>query len=136
MKTWYDAHANSFLNMRNYEVKIMRNEETARRLRQALAYANLSQQELSDRSGVSKASVSQYINGTHSPGNKTAGMMADILNVNPLWLMGFDVEMEKPLTADKDTERIKTYYKLISKLDKAEQEEVFNYINFLLSKKK
>lgn len=114
----------------------MRNEETARRLRQALAYANLSQQELSDRSGVSKASVSQYINGTHSPGNKTAGMMADILNVNPLWLMGFDVEMEKPETSDKDTERIKTYYKLISKLNKEEQEDVFNYINFLLSKKK
>lgn len=72
-------------------MKEMKNSETARRLREALAITNMSQQELSDRSGVPKASISQYVNGTHIPGNKKAGQLAEVLGVNPLWLMGFDV---------------------------------------------
>lgn len=45
----------------------MKYEETAKRLRYALQECGLSQQELASRSGVSKSSISQYINGTHTP---------------------------------------------------------------------
>ncbi|MBQ8559087.1 MAG: helix-turn-helix domain-containing protein [Tyzzerella sp.] len=50
-------------------------------------------QELANRSEVNKASISQYINGSHKPSNISAGKMASVLQVNPLWLMGFDVPM-------------------------------------------
>lgn len=66
---------------------------TAKRLSNALNDAGLSQQELSNASGVSKASISQYISGSHAPSNLSSGKMAKVLNVNPLWLMGFDVPM-------------------------------------------
>lgn len=72
----------------------MKNEKTAKRLAIALSSANMKPQELSDRSGVSKSSISQYINGSHSPSNISSGKIAKILDVNPLWLMGFDVEMK------------------------------------------
>lgn len=79
----------------------MKNALTAQRLSNALANANMKPQELADKSGVSKASISQYINGSHAPSNISSGKMAKILNVNPLWLMGFDVpsfmETEKSL---------------------------------------
>lgn len=71
-------------------MKNIKNEITARRIRDALQSANISQQELADRSGVSKASISQYINGVHVPGNLKAGKIGSVLNVNPLWLMGLD----------------------------------------------
>ena len=71
----------------------MKNEKTAKRLQFALSRMNMKAQELADKSGVNKASISQYINGTHSPGNISAGKMAKHLNVNPVWLMGFDVPM-------------------------------------------
>lgn len=72
----------------------MKHELTAKRLQLAMNNANLSAQELSSRSHVAKASISQYVNGSHKPSNISSGKMASILNVNPLWLMGFDVPMD------------------------------------------
>lgn len=72
----------------------MKNEITAKRLQKALSDMNMKPQELADKSGVSKASISQYVNGSHTPSNISSGKMAKVLNVNPLWLMGFDVQME------------------------------------------
>ena len=68
---------------------------TAKRLTEAMAQKGIKAQELADRSGVSKSSISQYINGSHSPSNISAGKMAAVLEVNPVWLMGFDVPMDE-----------------------------------------
>lgn len=73
----------------------MKNSETAKRLTTAMSLANITQQELSDRSGVGKASISQYCNGSHAPSNVSAGKMAKVLGVSPVWLMGFDVPMRE-----------------------------------------
>lgn len=72
----------------------MKNELTAKRLQTALDRLNMKAQELADKSGVSKASISQYLNGVHCPYSLSAGKMALVLGVNPVWLMGFDVPME------------------------------------------
>ncbi len=71
----------------------MKHEVTAKRLKDAMTNKNMIAQDLADRSGVSKSSISQYINGTHKPSNLSAGRMAEVLGVDPLWLMGFDVPM-------------------------------------------
>lgn len=42
--------------------------------------------------GISKQSVSAYINGTRKPKRLTISAMAQILSVNPAWLMGYDVD--------------------------------------------
>ena len=76
----------------------MRYPKTAKRLQEALKENDLSQQELSDKSDVKKASISQYVNGSHKPSNISAAKMGDVLNVNPLWLMGFDSEKESRKT--------------------------------------
>ena len=68
-------------------------EETARRLALALSRKNMRPVELSELTGVSKGSISQYLNGSHAPSNISAGKMARVLDVNPLWLMGFDIPM-------------------------------------------
>lgn len=78
----------------------MKNEKTAKRLQKALSESNMNQQELADKSGVSKASISQYINGSHAPGNISAGKIGKILKVEKLWLMGFDVEMKKEISSE------------------------------------
>lgn len=69
----------------------MKYAETANRLDNALNSAGLRPVELSERSGVSQASISQYLSGTHTPSNESAGKMAKVLGVSPVWLMGFDV---------------------------------------------
>lgn len=69
----------------------MRYETTAKRLRYAMDALGISQQELANRAGVGKSSISHYINGTNEPGNKAAYKLASVLKVDPAWLMGFDV---------------------------------------------
>ena len=108
----------------------MKNVETAKRLSEALARASMSQQELADKSGVGKASISQYMNGTHAPGNKKAAQIAEVLNVNPLWLMGFDVPYEPDYTVDD------LLVETIRAMSDSEREEVREYVKFILSKRK
>lgn len=69
----------------------MKNPVTAKRLRQAMDEMGMKAVELSEKSGLGKSSISQYMNGSHSPSNISAGKMGKVLKVNPLWLMGFDV---------------------------------------------
>lgn|GEM_PF-5429609 len=68
------------------------NEQTARRLVKAMSDANISQRELAERSGVKESSISHYATGRHAPSNISAAKMAEVLGVDPLYLMGFDVK--------------------------------------------
>lgn len=68
----------------------MRYELTAKRIREAMRDMNMTQQELADKSGIGKSSISHYVNGSNEPGNKSAYNMAKVLNVNPAWIMGLD----------------------------------------------
>lgn len=117
----------------------MKNKHTAKRLQKALSDMNMKPQELAEKSGVSKSSISQYINGSHVPSNISSGKMAKVLNVNPLWLMGFDVpktsddenfyslqnndliiDVTKRLKNDVDfTERLRKYLSLLSENKKS-----------------
>ena len=67
--------------------------ETANRLHEALARADMLPTELARLIGVSDASISQQLKGKHGISKKTAEKMAKALNVSPLWLMGYDVGM-------------------------------------------
>ena len=53
----------------------------------------LKQVDLVNKTGISKASINQYVKGTHCPTNERAFLLSKVLRVNPAWLMGFDVEM-------------------------------------------
>ena len=63
---------------------------TALRLRDALEQKEMSPQELADKSGVSKSSISLYLHGHNEPRTINASKMATVLGCSPLWLMGFD----------------------------------------------
>ena len=73
----------------------MKFEVTAKRIRQALSRADMSAKDLSEKTGVQEASISQYVNGSHKPSNISAGKIGKVLGVDPLWLMGFEVPMIK-----------------------------------------
>lgn len=111
----------------------MKNEITAKRLQLALDSAGISQQELAEKSGVSKASISQYINGSHSPSNISSGKMGKVLNVSPMWLMGFDVEMRKDLS-ENAAEKDLGFLKKFSLLNERDKDVILSTIDAMLSK--
>jgi len=57
--------------------------------------------EFADKVGIGKSSISQYVNGTNSPGNITAMKIGKAFGVDPMWVMGFDVPMNKADIAEK-----------------------------------
>ena len=69
----------------------MKYEICSKRLLEAMNDIGIKQRELADKAQIAESSVSHYVNGSHAPSNKTAGKLAEILHVSPVWLMGFDV---------------------------------------------
>lgn len=73
----------------------MKYPTTAARIRRAMEKANIKAQELAEATGIHKSSISQYVNGSHTPSIKNAAKMAEVLDVNTAWLKGYDVPMHK-----------------------------------------
>ena len=106
---------------------------TSQRLREALSNKNMTAQELSNASGVGKASISQYVNGSHAPGNIAAYKMSSILNVRPEWLMGFDVPMKPESTSPEVPVYVDGTMELIQLFGKATPEQREATLNLLRS---
>lgn len=74
------------------------------RLRQALDARHTTAAELSRATGISRGSLSQYINDKFEPKHDRIRVLADALRVSPLWLMGIDVPMEAPVASTDATQ--------------------------------
>ena len=61
----------------------------AERLKFAMAEANLNQSTLSEKSGASKAAISQYLSGKNTPGPDRIKVLADITGTTFDFLMGY-----------------------------------------------
>lgn len=75
---------------------------TAQRLREAMSTRGIKASELVEKSGVSKSNISGYMNGKYTPTNINAIKIANVLQVQPEWLMGLlpaDFEENKPTSA-------------------------------------
>lgn len=116
---------------------------SAIRLRDILNEKCMSAQELANRSGVSKASLSQYLSGKYTPKNTSAKKLADVLKVNPAWLMGLDVtkDIEIDYMASKaidlvaDTYSIEEIEKAINTLNTRELKRLSAYIEYIKAKR-
>lgn len=89
----------------------MKYEKTALRLREALNKKNMRPQDLANLSGVNKASISQYLSGSHAPSNISSGKMAQVLGVSAPWLMGYDVESPAAPSEDRASRLYEMYTK-------------------------
>lgn len=66
--------------------------------------------DIANKSGLDKASISQYKNGVHIPEQDALYKLATALNVNIEWLMGHDVPMENIHSID-EKETLRHYLK-------------------------
>lgn len=61
------------------------------RLREGLDRQGITQTELARRSGISKSSISRYVKGDWEGKQEAVYALAQVLEVNEAWLMGYDV---------------------------------------------
>ena len=63
------------------------------RLTEAMTLRGMRASELAKRTGLSKARISQYVNGKFIPKSDAILLIAEVLQVSELWLMGKDAVM-------------------------------------------
>ncbi len=71
----------------------MQNFQT--RLTAAMKERGIRATELAQKTGLSKARISQYVNGRYIPKSDAILLLADALGVSPLWLMGEDSSLSR-----------------------------------------
>ena len=105
-------------------------EPCSSRIRKALSIRNMKQTELCEKSKVSKSSLSEYLSGKHIPNQAKIFVLAKALDVDPVWLWGYDVPMEtkKALDDFEITEGEKAFIKLLRRLPASELPIVYEKI--------
>lgn len=106
------------------------------RLAQALAIRGVKQSELCAKTGIPKSAMSQYVSGAFEPKQDRLQLIAQALYVDPVWLMGYDVPMEKQKEVSPDkpelTEGEKMLLDLFNKVPQERQEMVLQMIRVAL----
>lgn len=108
---------------------------TGERIKQALNIRNMIQADLVEKTGLTKSAISSYINERYEPKQQAIYLLAKALEVNPAWLMGYEVDMElSDESSECETTTIAAH--ATEDLTEKEMEEVKNYIKYLKSKRK
>ncbi|MDT4011859.1 LexA family transcriptional regulator [Staphylococcus simulans] len=92
------------------------------RLKQIMSERNISQSELSRRTGIGRNSISDYLKGKYEAKQDKVFELAKVLNVNEAWLMGFDISKDRIIN-DKE---ITTVY---NQLTPPRQHNVLDFAN-------
>ena len=68
------------------------------RLKEAMEMRNIKQVELVEKTGLDKTLINKYLSGISNARQQKLTKLADALNVNEVWLMGYDVPIQRDLT--------------------------------------
>lgn len=108
------------------------NEKCSARLAKALAIRGMKQSELCERTKIPKSAISQYVSGVFEPKQDRLHIIAQALDVDPVWLMGYDVPMEPEIESSPTelqlSEGEKALIKLLRRVPAADQSIVIEKI--------
>ena len=71
------------------------------RLSYAIKIKDIRPVDISKTTGISKTNLSCYMSGKYEAKQDGVELLAEALNVNPVWLMGYDVPMDRNYEKDK-----------------------------------
>ena len=74
------------------------------RLKKAMELNNLKQVDLVEKTKIDKTLINKYLSGTANARQSKLTALADALNVNEVWLMGYDVPIERNLNSNISTQ--------------------------------
>ena len=107
------------------------------RMATALALRGMKQIELSRLSKIDSGTINNYLAGKYEPKQDRLEIIAEALDVSPVWLMGYDVPMEREKdTPDKSklTEGEEMLLELFRQVPVESQQMVLDMIKIALKK--
>lgn len=112
----------------------MKVSDSKNRLQELLEAFNITQADVARRTGLPKSTVSLYFSGNRIPRQDKIGLICDAYNVDPAWLMGYDVPMKRRSASTTAEEHFDLLSKF-SRLSRKDQELVMSMIDSMLEKK-
>lgn len=109
------------------------------RLKKAMELNNMKQVDLVEKTGLDKTLINKYLAGISNARQKNLTILADVLNVNEVWLMGYDVPMEREInnTDSLKDVRMASYNGVdVEGLSDKEIEEIKQFVEFVRNKNK
>lgn len=94
------------------------------RLKEAMNNANISQSELARAIDCNRSVINLYLSGRNEPKDKKLSRLSKVLNVNPEWLLGYDVPMNNKPT---------TLHEKIEMLNDGAKKKTEEFVDFLLT---
>ena len=111
---------------------------TSDRLKEAMMLASKTQADLVRETGLSKSTLSRYLSGGFEPKQNAIEKLSSALNVNEMWLWGYDIPMEKKKTAINDDSSIsdskKQLLALAEQCSEEDAEKLLQMMQILLKK--
>ena len=101
-------------------------EDFSKRLRKAMSIRNVKASELSRKTGIKPPMISDYLKGKYKAKQDKIYIIAEALDVNEAWLMGFDTSMDR--VPDNERRDKLLEYK-ISKLSDEQKDAIINIID-------
>ena len=98
-------------------------ETFQKRLQKAINIRNVKPVELHEQTGISESLLSKYLSGNAVARQRKLTLISDALNINEIWLMGYDVPMERYFnpsqkTNDENIVELLNYYTKLNKVGK------------------
>ena len=114
-------------------------ESCSKRIATALSIRNMKQSELCEKTKIPKSAISQYLSGAFEPKQDRLHIIAKALDVDPVWLMGYDVPMEIQKNSPEElqlTEGEKMVLELFRKIPEDRQAEALDLLRVALRMQK
>lgn len=106
--------------------------EFKERLKEAMELRDIKAIELADKVGIARGTISRYLSGVMAPKSKRVYGIAKALNVNPAWLIGYDVPMEEP---QEHPEMVSSIQQMFDQLNIDEQKMLMTMLAALVDRK-
>ena len=78
----------------------------ANRLQKALNRLNMKQVDLVEKTGLDKTLINKYLAGVMKAKQDKLTILAEALDVNEIWLMGYDVPLYRDISFDNDSNNL------------------------------
>lgn len=102
----------------------------AERIKKGLLIRNMKQADLVEKTGIGKSSISTYLSGEYEPKQRNIYKIAQALDVNEAWLMGYDVPMERKIAIEVSEEE-KNLLADFRVLNNVGQDKAIDYVSDL-----
>ena len=90
----------------------MQKIELKDRLREALEMRGMRAVDLVEKTGIPKGTISYYLSGKTEPKADRLYIIAQVLDINEAWLLGYDVPKERPTERKKNDQLAKLVARL------------------------